>query len=189
MQWRSCSKLVAAGVAVTVPPMLFAVCLVFSGVEAWKLWREISLFAPLGVIVWLWLLAYVVAVIVTIGRLDDEPHLPYWELVIDASNTVTSVILAFACADELGGRMGDVPFLARAGSLLVLCLIAQFIVAFAARRGRQIAGRLFQELIAQKAAPEPPAQSLASDTPYPRNDPQDIEIVADVEQRETEFVA
>ncbi len=93
-----------------LPAVPVGTCLVFRGVEAWKLWHEMSRFTTLGVIAWLWAFAYILASVVTIFGLDDQRELRWWELLIDAGNGVSSVVLAIKCASQQFDDSHPIPY-------------------------------------------------------------------------------
>src|SRR5262245_42750813 len=87
-----------ATAAVALPALPVSLCLVFRGAEAWKLWHEMSRLGVLvGVVAWVWTAAFLGAAIVTLFHIGSRRNLQQWELLIDAANTVTSVLLALEC--------------------------------------------------------------------------------------------
>jgi hypothetical protein len=140
-----------------LPVIPVSTCLMFRGVEAWKLGREMSQFTTLGVTAWLWAVSYILASVVTIFRLDDDRELKWWELLIDAGNFVSSIVFAIKCATQQIDDTNPIPYSLRFLLWLAICLIPQLLVTHGARRARNVAGHLQRQLKAQqnKAAAKP----------------------------------
>jgi hypothetical protein len=139
-------KFLAATIGVVLPACPVVVCLVLRGAEGWKLWNEMNHFSALGLLAWLWTLAYLSACAVTIFAIDDERNLRWWEFLINAGNLVTSCILAMKCAKQPFDGDDQMPYAFRFVLWLGICLIAQLTVAFVARRARRISQRLYRKL-------------------------------------------
>lgn len=156
-----------------LPAIPVCTSLMFRGVEAWKLWREMSQLTALGVIAWLWTVVYVMASLVTIFGLDAERELRRWEFLIDAGNAVSSVVLAIKCASQPFDPAHPIPYAAQFSLWLAMCLIPQAFVTYAARRARHVARRLQRQLKADRskvpapdlAIPAGAAVTAPSDTP------------------------
>jgi len=157
-------------------------CLALRCVEAWKLWDEMSRGTALGVLAWTWAVVFVAAALVTTFHLDDRRSLRCWEFLIDASNVVISIMIALDCAERPTGLFRTYSYGRRFLLLLVICLIPQFIITFAARRARHVAGRVRHQLrlrnatAGQRTAAGPPKDLPArpvimpSAAPAPQNE-------------------
>jgi hypothetical protein len=143
---RATLKNLAAATGVVLPVLPFAICLAIRGAEGWKLWHEMSRATPLGLIVWIWAAAYLLASVVTIFRLDDEDSLRGWELLIDAGNMVTSLVLAVKCADQQLTLGHSMSYGFRFSLWLGICVVVQLTVTFVARRARAVSQRLYQQM-------------------------------------------
>jgi hypothetical protein len=141
--------LVVCGAVLPALPVM--TCLVLRGVEAWKLWHEMHDFTFLGALAWVWVAAYVLASVVTIFGIDEERELRWWELLIDAGNGVSSMVLAIKCAGHQIDDGHPLPYTARFLLWLAVCIIPQLMVTHAARRARVVARHLHRQLRAQQA--------------------------------------
>lgn len=151
-----------------LPAVPVAMCLVLRGVEAWKLWHEMRDFTFLGALAWIWVAAYVLASVVTIFGIDEERELRWWELLIDAGNGVSSIVLAIKCAGHQIDDGHPLPYAARFVLWLAVCILPQLMVTHAARRARAVAHHLHRQLKAQQTravrrAPDAPRDNAVKE--------------------------
>lgn len=154
MRFTALLKFTAAAAAVGLTALPFALCLVFRGIEAWKLWQEMSRFTVVGIIAWLWAAVFLAGAVVTIFHLGTRRDLRRWEFLIDAANTVTSALVALECADQHVNVLHALPYGWQAGFLFVVFLIPQLTVTLAVRQARDVARRL------RRRSTPPPADAV-----------------------------
>jgi hypothetical protein len=134
--------LTAAGVAFLLPRTPAIVCMSLRGAEAFQVFNEMLRLSAVGIIAWLWTTVFVAAAIVTLFRLDDPDQLHWWERIIEGANSITSIILAWDAAAHDFSKVLELPRQWRFVVLLVIFIIVQGAVSFAARRARSIALRI-----------------------------------------------
>jgi hypothetical protein len=162
MRLLSLRKILSAAAGLVLPALPVISCLAFRGLEAWKLWHEMSRFTALGMIAWMWTLAFLAATLITVGGFDTRQNCRRWERLIDAANTVTSVVLAIDAAKEDVDITDTMPYLVRVLLLFAVCLIAQLTVTFLARRARSVARRMRVQMEKQKAAAAVPTTDMSA---------------------------